>query len=148
MEKQELLELEDKAWKAFVGEARRVPEHRRGELGVVPGWSVNDLVYHCGKWAGVAADKLDILRTGASTEEDDDWEDRNEVWAAQSKSMPYEQAMALALQDRERAREALIALHAVSYEAEGWFKEETIDHYAEHADEIARFADSLSVPEK
>jgi len=148
MDKEELLELEEEAWKAFFGEVRRVPEHLRGDPGVVPGWSVNDLVFHCGKWAGVAAEQLDVLRTGESTEEDDDWEDLNEVWAAQSKSMPYEQAMALALQDRERAREALAASHSVTYEAEGWFKEETIDHYAEHADEIARFADSLSVPEK
>jgi hypothetical protein len=36
----------------------------------------------------------------------------------------------------------------VTHEAESWFKEETFDHYAEHADEIGRYADSLAVPEK
>jgi Mycothiol maleylpyruvate isomerase N-terminal domain len=148
MEKEELLELEEKAWKAFVGEARRVPEHRRADPGVVPGWSVNDLVFHVGKWAGVAAEKLELLRERQSTDDDDDGEDLNRTWAARSKSMPYEQAMASATQDRERAREALTALRAVDHEAESWFKEETIDHYVEHTDEIARFADSLSVPEK
>jgi Mycothiol maleylpyruvate isomerase N-terminal domain len=148
MERDELLALEEKGWEAFVGEARRVPEHRRADPGVVPGWSVNDLVFHVGKWAGVAADKLQLLAKGEPTDEDEDWESVNQAWAAQSKSMPYEQAMSVALQDRRRAREALEAMDAVTHEAEGWFKEETIDHYAEHADEIGRFADSLSVPEK
>jgi hypothetical protein len=148
MDEEELLELEEKAWRAFVGEARRVPEHLRGEAGVVPGWSVNDLVFHVGKWAGVAAEKLELLHKGEPTDDDDDGEALNQAWAAQSKSMPYEQAMASATQDRQRARESLTALPAVVHEAESWFKEETIDHYAEHADEIARFADSLSVPEK
>jgi hypothetical protein len=148
MEKEELLELEERAWKAFVGEAGRVPEHLRSEPGVVPGWSVNDLVFHVGKWAEVAADKLELLRRGEPTDDDDDGEALNQSWAARSKSMPYEQAMASATQDRQRAREALMALPAVDHEAESWFKEETIDHYAEHTDEVARFADSLSVPEK
>jgi hypothetical protein len=148
MEKDELLDLEEKAWAAFVSEARRVPEHLRADPGVVPGWSVNDLVFHVGKWAGVAADKLELLRNGESTDDDDDGEELNRAWAARSKSMPYEQAMASATQDRQRAREALTALRAVDHEAESWFKEETIEHYVEHTDEIARFADSLSVPEK
>lgn len=148
MEKDELLTLEEKGWTAFVGEVRRVPEHLRADPGVVPGWSVIDLVFHVGVWAGVAADKLDLLRKGEPTEEDDDWEAKNQAWAARSKSMPYEQAMSTALQERQRAREALEAMDAVTHEAEAWFKEETIEHYVEHADEIGRFADSLAVPEK
>jgi Mycothiol maleylpyruvate isomerase N-terminal domain len=148
LEKHELLSLEERGWTAFVGEVRRVPEHVRADPGVVPGWSVIDLVFHVGVWAGVAADKLDLLRKGEPAEDDDDWESMNQAWAARSKSMPYEQAMAMALQDRQRAREALQALDAVTSEAEGWFKEETIDHYAEHADEIGRYADTLAVPEK
>jgi Mycothiol maleylpyruvate isomerase N-terminal domain len=147
-EKDELLTLEEKGWAAFVGEVLRVPEHRRADPGVVPGWSVIDLVFHVAKWAGVAADKLELLGKDESTEEDDDWEAMNQAWAARSKSMPYEQAMSEALQERQRAREALGAMEAVTHEAEGWFKEETIDHYTEHADEIARHADSLAVPEK
>jgi hypothetical protein len=148
MEKDELLEMEEKAWTAFVGEVRRVPEHLRADPGVVPGWSVNDLVFHVGKWAGVAAEKLELLRNGESTDDDDDGEELNQAWAARSKSMPYEQAMASATQDRQSARQALEATSSVTHEVESWFKEETIDHYTEHADEIARFADSLAVPEK
>jgi hypothetical protein len=148
---EKLLQAEEIAWAEFVREVGRVPEHRRGEEGVVPNWSVNDLVFHNGKWAGVAAEKLARIRdTGSAGEEDPDevWQDKNSLWAAESKSMLYQEAMARALADREAAREALSALPEVTDEAASWFKEETFDHYQEHTEEISRFADSLSVPEK
>jgi hypothetical protein len=147
---EELLEAEETAWAEFVAEVNRVPEHRRGEEGVVPGWSVNDLVFHNGKWAGVAAEKLGLIReTGSPGEEDPDevWRGKNDLWAAESKSMLYQEAMSRALADREAAREALQALPEVTEEAASWFKEETFDHYQEHTEEVSRFADSLSVPE-
>jgi hypothetical protein len=143
---EELLEREAEAWKAFVTEVQRVPVHVRATGGVVPGWSVNDLVYHNGKWAGVAADKLSVIGRGESPGEgdpDDVWQGKNELWAAESKSMTYEEAMARALAERERARTALLALEEVDAEAASWFTEETFDHYQEHTEEISRFADSL-----
>ena len=146
---QELLKREEAAWAEFVAEVGRVPEHRRGEGGVVPGWSVNDLVYHNGKWAGVAAEKLSRIRdTGSAGEEDPDevWEGKNELWAAESKSMLPQEAMSRALADREAAREALTALPEVTDEAASWFKEETFDHYQEHTEEVSRFADGLEAP--
>jgi hypothetical protein len=146
MDRDELLKREEAAWSEFVAEVGRVPEHRRGDLGVVPGWSVNDLVFHNGKWAGVAAEKLGALATSGSAgedEPDDVWEGKNELWAAESKSMLYQEAMARALADREAARNALIALPQVNDEAASWFKEETFDHYQEHTEEISRFADGL-----
>jgi hypothetical protein len=105
---EELLQAEEAAWAEFVAEVSRVPEHRRGEEGVVPNWSVNDLVFHNGKWAGVAAEKLALIRdTGGAGEDDPDevWQGKNALWAA-------------------------------------------FDHYQEHTEEVARFADSLGVPEK
>ena len=150
-DRDELLMREEEAWAGFVAEVGRVPEHRRGEGGVVPGWSVNDLVFHNGRWAGVAAEKLAAIgASGSAGEEDADevWQGKNELWAAESKSMLYQEAMARALEDRERAREALLALPDITDEAATWFQEETFDHYQEHTEEVGRFADSLSVPEK
>jgi hypothetical protein len=150
-DREDLLKREEAAWAEFVAEVRRVPEHRRGDDGVVPGWSVNDLVFHNGKWAGVAAEKLAIIRDGSSPGEgdpDEVWQGKNQLWAAESKSMRYEEAMARALADRERARAALLALPEVTDEAASWFTEETFDHYEEHTEEISRFADSLGVPEE
>ncbi len=144
-DRDDLLRREEEAWGAFMAEVGRVPEHVRGLDGVVPGWSVNDLVYHAGKWALVAAEKLDRIRAGERAEEEPErvWQTKNEAWAVESKSMSYEEAMSAAIRERERAREALRALDQVGYEAASWFKEETFDHYAEHAEEIARYADSL-----
>jgi hypothetical protein len=146
---QELLKREEAAWAEFVAEVGRVPEHRRSEGGVVPGWSVNDLVFHNGKWAGVAAEKLGALAASGSAGEDEPdevWEGKNELWAAESKSMLYQEAMARALEDRERARAALLALSDVTDEAASWFKEETFEHYQEHTEEVSRFADGLEGP--
>lgn len=151
LSREELLRREEAAWAEFVAEVGRIPEHRRGDDGVVPGWSVNDLVFHNGKWAGVAAEKLGAIRTTGSAGEDDPdevWRGKNDRWAEESKSLSYEDAMKTALADREAARNALLELPEVTDEAASWFQEETFDHYQEHAEEVSRFADSLSVPEK
>jgi hypothetical protein len=149
LSREELLQREQAAWADFVAEIGRVPAHRRSEEGVVPGWSVTDLVFHCGRWAAVATEHLEAMRTGVAEEETDDPTDtRNARWASESKSMIYEEAMARALADREGARAALEALPDVNDEAASWFTDETFDHYQEHTEEIGRFADSLGVPEK
>ena len=148
-DRDELLKREESAWAEFVAEVGRVPEHRRSDGGVVPGWSVNDLVFHNGKWAGVAAEKLGALAVSGSVgeeEPDEVWEGKNDLWAAESKSMLYQEAMARALEGRERARAALLALSEVTDEAASWFTEETFDHYQEHTEEISRFADGLEGP--
>lgn len=149
MLRDELLKSEEAAWAEFVAEVGRVPEHRRSDDGVVPGWSVTDLVFHNGKWAGVAAGKLKAIGASGSAGEEDPhevWQGKNSRWAAESKSMSYEDAMARALEDRVDARNALIALPEVTDEAASWFKEETLDHYLEHTEEIRRFADGLEAP--
>jgi hypothetical protein len=151
LSRDELLQREGKAWSEFVAEVGRVPEHLRSDEGVVPGWSVNDLVFHNGKWAGVAAEKLGAILTSGSAGGDDPdevWRGKNDRWAEESKSLSYEEAMKAALADRERARDALSALPDVTDEAASWFAEETYDHYQEHTEEVSRFADSLGVPEK
>jgi len=150
-DRDELLKREEAAWAEFVAEVGRVPEHLRGNEGVVPGWSVNDLVFHNGKWAGVAAEKLGAIRTtGSAGEEDPDevWRGKNDRWAEESKSLSYEDAMKAALADRDAARDALRELPEVTDEAASWFIEETYDHYQEHTEEVSRFADSLGVPEE
>ncbi len=145
-DRDELLRREEEAWAEFVAEVGRVPEHLRGDGGVVPGWSVNDLVFHNGKWAWVAAEKLRAIgRSGAAGEEDADevWQGKNDRWAEESKSLSYEDAMKAALADREDARNALTALPDVTDEAASWFTEETYDHYQEHTEEVSRYADGL-----
>ena len=69
------------------------------------------------------------------------WQAMNAAWADESKSLTWEQAVAAAEAGRMKARTALEALDEVDESASSWFVEETFEHYAEHADEIARFAE-------
>ncbi len=57
MDRDELLQREARAWDALEAAVARVPDDRRAEEGVVPGWSTKDLVWHCGYWAGWAGGK-------------------------------------------------------------------------------------------
>jgi hypothetical protein len=43
-----------------------------------------------------------------------------------------------------KARTALEALAAVDDATATWFSDETFEHYAEHAEEISRFADGAA----
>jgi len=72
MNTEELLQREDQAWTAFVDAFAAVPDDRRDDEGVVPGWSTKDLVWHCGYWAGYVGEALEAIgvvvsRRGAGT---------------------------------------------------------------------------------
>ena len=68
MERQQLLDREASSWEALMGAVARVPEPRRTELGVVPGWSVADLVWHCGYWVDDAARRIELIAAGRPEE--------------------------------------------------------------------------------
>jgi hypothetical protein len=42
----------------------RVPADRRAVDGVVPGWSVKDLLWHCAYWAGFCVDTIEARAAG------------------------------------------------------------------------------------
>lgn len=143
MELAELLEREEAAWSALLSAAEGVPVDRRTEEGVVPGWSVTDLVFHCGKWAELAGTHLEEMAAGAFEGEEQPeevWQAMNADWAAESKTLTWEQAVATAEAGRMKARMALEALGEADDTATSWFVDETYDHYPEHTEEITRFA--------
>lgn len=143
MDRRELLERERSSWEAFEAAVARVPIDHRSVDGVVPGWSVKDLMWHCAYWAGFCAEAIDA-RTGGDRSDPWDhddayWDAENDRVAQESKSMTWETVVSRGGELRERAREALAL--AVDEDSERWFVEETFEHYDEHAAEIARFAD-------
>ena len=78
-----------------------------------------------------------VHRRGATREV---WQAMNAAWADESKSLTWEQAVAAAEADRMKARTALRrSTRSTSRRRRG--SEETFEYYAEHADEIARFAE-------
>jgi predicted methyltransferase len=142
-DRDQLLRREADAWAALLDAAERVPDELRTVAGVVPDWSVVDLVFHCGKYSELTAGRLEALAAGSFVEEQQpeaEWQAMNDRWAAESKSLTWEQAVATAEACRAKARTALEALPELDDVATSWFSDETFDHYAEHAEEIARFA--------
>ena len=144
MERQQLLDREASSWEALMGAVARVPEPRRTELGVVPGWSVADLVWHCGYWVDDAARRIELIAAGRPEPEEPEavWQKTNDEVAEQSKAMSWGEVVERSEAARERIRTVFAALSDVPPAAESEFVDETFGHYDEHAIEIRRFVDA------
>jgi hypothetical protein len=138
----ELLQREDTAWSAFVEAFRAIPDDRRGEAGVVPGWSVHDMVWHCGYWAGYVADVLDKLGRGESTADSEDWDAFNATVTETGRAMSWDEIIVESEANREKARAALRSFPTLTDEAIAEFGGETFEHYEEHEAEVRAFAAS------
>jgi hypothetical protein len=142
MDRQELLEREASSWEALIAAVARVPEDRRAEPGAVPGWSVADLVWHCGYWVEDAARRIEAIAAGTPEPDDPEavWQKTNDEVAALSKTMSWDEVVARSEAARDRIRAVLSSLSEIPPAAESEFVDETIEHYVEHAAEIERFA--------
>lgn len=143
MDTEEMLRREEEAWAALAAAAGSVAEERRTEAGVVPGWSVQDLMWHCAKWAGYVGGELEAMAAGRPQDEDHDdayWDGLNEEIAQEARTMTWTDVLGGAAQMRQHARAALAAMPELTDEAAQEFADETFVHYEEHAAEIARFA--------
>jgi hypothetical protein len=142
MNTEELLQREDQAWTAFVDAFAAVPEDQRDTEGVVPGWSTQDLVWHCGYWAGYVGDVLERIGRGEPTPEDQDWDAMNDKVIQDGRGMSWDEIIVESERNRERARAGLQALSTITDEALEEFTGETFEHYEEHAAEIRAFTAS------
>jgi hypothetical protein len=145
MERQQLLDREASSWEALMGAVARVPEPRRTELGVVPGWSVADLVWHCGYWVDDAARRIELIAAGRPEPEEPEavWQKTNDEVAEQSKAMSWDEVVERSEASRKRIRTVLSSLSEIGPAAESEFSGETFEHYDEHTAEIERFAASV-----
>ncbi|HZN43673.1 MAG TPA: maleylpyruvate isomerase N-terminal domain-containing protein [Actinomycetota bacterium] len=142
MERTELLDREASSWEALIAAVAKVPEGRRTEPGAVPGWSVADLVWHCGYWADDAARRIELIAAGTPEPDEAEsvWQKTNDEIAEDSKAMAWDEILSRSEAARERIRGALASLSEIAPDAESEFVEETFEHYDEHAAEIDRFA--------
>ena len=137
MDHEELLSRELASWAAFESAFGKVSPDRLEAEGVVPGWSVKDLVWHCAYWANVTGDVLERIRGG-----DPDPDDRADPEAeilAQGRGLSWDEVVARAEQGRQRARTALSAFDDIPERAATWFVEDTAEHYEEHQAQIRAF---------
>ena len=142
MEPQELLEHEASSWGALMTAVDRVPEDRRTEPGAVPGWSVADLVWHCGYWVDDAARRIEAIAAGTPEPDDPEsvWQKTNDEIAEDSKAMSWDEIITRSEAARERIRAVVSSLSEIPPAAESEFVEETFGHYDEHSAEIEAFA--------
>jgi len=142
MDHEELLSREMTSWAAFESAAGKVSPDRREAEGVVPGWSVKDLMWHCAYWASFAADTIEARAAGDMSDpwdhDDEYWDIENDRVAKEGKEKSWDEVLTAATAMRVRARKALEA--APDSVAEQWFVEETFEHYDEHAAEVEAFA--------
>jgi hypothetical protein len=148
MEREQLLKREAEAWAALEDAVDRVPEERRAEPGVVPDWSVHDLVWHCAWWARYSGDNLERMAAGTYVHESHDdkyWDAINARIAKEGRGMTWDEVVKGASTARARVRNGLALLPGVTKEAEKDFAGETFEHYEEHTVEIERFASFLGL---
>jgi hypothetical protein len=140
MTAEELLAREDRAWLAFVDAFAAVPEVRREDEGVVPGWSVKDLVWHCGYWTGYVADLFERVARGDGPEPDRDWDAVNDLVIQEGRAMTWDEIVVRSEENRTRLRAAVPSVTEPSTDLLEDLAGETYDHYDEHAAEIRAFA--------
>ena len=138
MERDAMLRREDEAWRDFAAVLEAVPAGRRDVEGVVPGWSAHDLLWHCAYWTEFAGGVLEKVRGGDADPEGGDQAEADIL--AEGRRTSWDDAIARAEAGRERARAALAEFDdAIPDLAARWFREDTFEHYDEHAEQIRVF---------
>ena len=139
MDREEMLGREDEAWRRFAETVRAVPADRRDVEGVVPGWTVHDLVWHVGYWAGYAADVIERDRAGETDLEPAGSELEEAEILATGRGMTWDEVVRRLEQGHDRVRAAFSSSPDPGETAVEWFRDDTFDHYDEHTAEIRAF---------
>jgi DinB superfamily len=140
MERDELLGREQESWDAFVAAVEALPEARRDQAGVVPGWSAKDLTWHNAFWAGYAGDVLGRIADGRPEPPEQDWDAFNAKVTEDGRALSWDEIWSQAARLRAKARTALERFDDVTEDAAREFREETYEHYEEHTAEVVAFA--------
>jgi hypothetical protein len=138
MERDTMLGREEDAWREFSRVIEAMPAERRAAEGVVPGWSAHDLLWHCAYWTEFTAGVLEKVRRGDADPEGGAQSEADIL--ADGRRASWDDAVGRAEAGRERARAALSAFEdAIPELAAQWFREDTFEHYDEHAEQIRVF---------
>jgi len=138
MNVEELLQREETAWAQLADALAAVPPERREVEGVVPGWSVHDVAWHCVYWAGDAGEVLERILGGEPDPPDSDVPD--EEILATGRGMAWDEVLRHADLGRQRVRAAFSAFDDPPPKAIELFGDETFDHYDEHEAQIRAFS--------
>jgi hypothetical protein len=136
---------EAEGWAGFLTLLEAIPRDRWTEEGVLPGWSVKDLLHHVNGWMAECAEHLAKMREGTFVDYDEDdaeTDGRNAAFVAEAAEMDVDAVWSGLLATRELVlrRWDELPAEAVNTVAIDWFAGETYRHYREHLPELRRFA--------
>ncbi|HVF07444.1 MAG TPA: DinB family protein [Actinomycetota bacterium] len=104
------------------------------------GWSVRYLIAHIAHWQDACAHAIEH-DLGEYDGDDDEIDRVNAALIDGIDGVPWEQTLEDWARARSRSRSALESIDVVTPSAETWFREEGIDHMAEHTVELRRWAE-------
>jgi uncharacterized protein (TIGR03083 family) len=139
----ELADREVEVWAEFEAALAAIPEDRWELEGILPGWSVRDLVRHVAGWLEDCVRQLGRMREGTFEEPNDSpavVDAKNAAFAEEARAMTTSQVRSGLVSARELVREWWAVLPMIDDPAIEWFVGETFEHYEEHLPELRRFA--------
>jgi uncharacterized damage-inducible protein DinB len=139
----ELAAREAAAWARFEAALDRIPRDRWSDDGVLPGWTVKDLVWHVAGWLDRCGDELVGRREGTfvpQSETDEEVDARNAAFAAAAREMDTADVHTGLLLARERVQRGWESLPEIDDAAVESYAGETYEHYEEHVPDLERFA--------
>ena len=146
MERRErLLQEEAEAWEELSALVRRLTPEQMETPGLnAEGWSVKDLLWHCGCWAARACREIERIRQGTFTPYADDTDELNARFLQEGRIQDLGTVKAEWISARQRARHEFATLPEVTSEAEEWFEESGPIHYRDHLKELRSWAERLT----
>ncbi|MEX2202561.1 MAG: maleylpyruvate isomerase N-terminal domain-containing protein [Actinomycetota bacterium] len=136
----EQAEMEAVSWVSFEAALEAIPRASWEDAGVLPGWSVKELVWHMAGWLQTCARRLEEMRTGQEPERTGQTVDeRNEELAAQARTMSVDAVHRGLIDARALVREEWEALPTIDERAISELADETYEHYDEHREDLERF---------
>jgi hypothetical protein len=130
-------------WAAFTTALERIPRERWEAVGVMPGWTVKDLLWHVAGWLVDCAGQLEAMREGRRVEDDatDEQTDaRNAQLAAEARTMDLDAVWSGLLEARALVLRRWGELPEVDQTALDELELETWGHYEEHLPHLEAFA--------
>jgi Mycothiol maleylpyruvate isomerase N-terminal domain len=128
------------SWAAFEAALEAIPRSSWEGAGVVPDWSVKELLWHMAGWLQKCARSFEEKRTCRKTDRSGQTVDeRNDELAAQARTMTVDAVYRGLISARALVREEWNALPEVDERAIRELADETYEHYDEHRADLARF---------
>lgn len=132
--------MEADSWASFESALEAIPRASWEDAGVLPGWSVKELLWHMAGWLQKCARRLEEMRTGQEAERTGQTVDeRNDELAAQARTMTVDAVYRGMISARTLVREEWAALPDVDERAISELADETYEHYDEHRVDLERF---------